>query len=56
MSSESPELVEPNGAATATAEAREAPEPVLPDIDSLPDGSGNDRDGDETDDERFDAG
>ncbi|MEA5457190.1 hypothetical protein SPF06_20915 [Sinomonas sp. JGH33] len=26
------------------------------DVSAIPDGSGNDRDGDETDDERFDAG
>ncbi|GAB4098709.1 hypothetical protein [Sinomonas halotolerans] len=34
----------------------EAPRRRTPDVASLPDGSGNDRDADEGDDERFDAG
>jgi hypothetical protein len=55
MTSEIPDLAE-TGTATATAKDREAAEPMIPDVDTLPDGSGNDRDADEGDDERFDAG
>ena len=36
--------------------ADEEPERTTPDVSTIPDGSGNDRDADETDDERFDAG